>query len=510
VTLFPITARRAIVAAALLVVVGEPFIFAQAFAGDAEVHLVFAESASRGRFFEFNPGEPVSGETSPGYMLLGAVLFKVMPAALVPLALKIVGIVAWYALCGLVLCVATRLLRNDGTTSERAWAAIAAVGAAAMPGSVYNANVGMENGIFAALVWWWVLLAARRNWFDSKDGPARREIVMASLLGIACWVRPEGAIVIGVAYAFRLSRARPPLRSWLPGLLVAVAIGGACVAFQFACTGDLIATSMLSRRVLAMPNTFGLGGSIAVDPTFAKRLLVYFPLTALYVVGLLSKASPATATERFLAILLATFFVIYSLSGAPQLGRYLIFLMPILAIGAVRGARTAWRSAEHRVRIAVVLAAIGMIAIDAIEPYYRVLPYYRKALSFAMAVPQDRQRSTDEMFRGLGDPTKRPVVIACESVQLRYRTDDRILVRSLDGRADRALLEYVHGGAVDHIGYLRERQVDYITEAPDYNRDSVAWSLRSLLALRPNDVARQDGMSFERVPRIRAYKVISQ
>ena len=53
----------------------EPFVFSGAFAGDAEVHMFFMESAAAGRFFEFNPGETVSGETSPGYMLLGAALF---------------------------------------------------------------------------------------------------------------------------------------------------------------------------------------------------------------------------------------------------------------------------------------------------------------------------------------------------------------------------------------------------------------------------------------------------
>src|SRR3954466_658157 len=57
--------RRSLLAIALVVVAAEPFLFWNAFAGDAQVHLVFMENASHGRFFDFNPGERVSGETSP-------------------------------------------------------------------------------------------------------------------------------------------------------------------------------------------------------------------------------------------------------------------------------------------------------------------------------------------------------------------------------------------------------------------------------------------------------------
>ena len=491
---------------ALLVVIAEPFVFARAFAGDAEVHLVFAESAARGRFFEFNPGERVSGETSPGYMMLGAALFRTMPAAWVPVALKIVDLAAWYALCWLVYAVATRLLDGGGPTSDRIWPAIAAVAAAAMPGSVYNANVGMENGLFAAMIWWWILLATRWRWFDTRGGSVPRELAGASILGIACWLRPEGAVVAALAHAFRLRRARPPLRVWLPSLLVTGAIGAGCLAFQYAFTGDLVATSMLSRRVLAMPRTFAVG-SIAVDPTFAKRLLAYLPLTALFVVGLRSNRTPVTTVERFLRLMLGVFFVMYSLSGSPQLARYLIFLMPILAIGAVRGARAAWRNGGGRARIAVGIAAVGMLAIDAVEPYYRVRPYSRKAIFGAMDAPANRGRRTEALLRDLGDPVKRPVVVACESVQLRYEVDDRIVVRSLDGRADRALLGFVRDGVVDHIGYLRARKVDYVTDAPNYNRDGAAWPLAALKGLRPNEGVEREGVAFRRLARMKAYEV---
>jgi hypothetical protein len=494
---------------AFVVAAGEPLLFRGHFAGDAVVHLAFAESAAHGRFFEFNPAERVSGETSPGYMLLGALFFRSTPAVWVPVALKVAGLAGWYALCWLVYRVAVRLLREPERAAERAWPALAALVAAALPGSVYNANVGMENGLFAALIWWWILLADRWRWFESVDGNARRELTLAAMLGVSCWVRPEGWLVLLVAFGFRLVTLRPPLGRWLLGLGGAAGLGAACVAFQLAFTGDVIPTSVLSRRVLAMPNTYALGG-VVVDPTLAKRLMAYFPLTALFAWGWRSGRRAVSATERFLRTMLLAFLVAYTLGGSPQLGRYLIFLMPALAIGATRGARDAWRSTGRTAKGAVLLAALAMLGIDVVEAHYRMLSSSERDLRAAMQAPALRRESTDRFLRDLGDPTWRPVIVAFEAIQARYELDPRILVRSLDGRADRALLGFVRGGVVDHLGYLRARHVEYLANTPTYNRDRSAWSLASLGDLPPGDSVERDGVRLTRLEGEDIYRVSSR
>lgn len=48
---------RTVLVLAIAVVAAEPLLFWGTFAGDAQVHLVFMESASQGRFYEFNPGK---------------------------------------------------------------------------------------------------------------------------------------------------------------------------------------------------------------------------------------------------------------------------------------------------------------------------------------------------------------------------------------------------------------------------------------------------------------------
>ena len=497
-------ARRILLAIALAAIALEPFLYVRTFAGDAQVHLVFAESASHGHFFEFNPGERVSGETSPGYMLVGAALFRCLPARWVPVALKALGLLNWYLLCWLVYRVAVRLFAEKDRR-ERFWPGVAAIAAAFIPGSVYNANVGMENGLFAAAVWLWIDLVTKWRWFERSETPTRagdwsigQEVALSTLLGLACWLRPEGLMMLALAHAIRYAKARPPLRVWLVGLLVAAAIGLASIVFQFAFTGDLVATSILSRRVLTMRRSLPLG-PLAIDPAFAERLILYMPLTAYFVFDVRKRLQAGPEIQRFLFALLALFFGLYTfVTGGAQLARYAIFLMPILAIGAARGARVAWEGGRRKGRLLLGLAALVFGATNIGESWYRRQGAAQDLLSTAMAAPAKRRMQTDALLHELGDPAKRPVVLAVESVQMRYELDDRFLIRSLDGRVDRALLSFVHDGAVDHVGYLKLRAVDSFALPPRYNRNPSTWSLAALSTLGLGETTHHGGLTFQR------------
>jgi hypothetical protein len=510
-----LSARRpaAILALALLVIILEPLLFAGSFAGDAQVHLVFAESAARGHFFEFNPGQHVSGETSPGYMLLGAALFRCLPARWVPVALKLLGLLGWYLLCWLVYRVAQRVLAEDDD-QERFWPAAAAVTAALIPGSVYNANVGMENGLFAVVVWLWIELGARWRWFErgssetrSPPGALRQEAALAGLQGLACWLRPEGFVVLGLAHLLRWRRARPPASLALSGLALASALGLASVAFQLVSTGDLVATSILSRRVLAMQRSLPFG-PLLIDPAFAERLLLYLPLTVFAAIGARVRAPERTGLDAFLLTLFAAFFVVYTFgAGAAHLARYVIFVMPIVALYAVRGAREVWRQRRSR-RSLVALGALAFVVTSVGEVTYRRSQYSLGLLAKAMSAPGERRARTDDLLRRLeARPGGPPLVLALESVQLRYELDDRIVVRSLDGRVDRELFGFVHGGTVDHFGYLRALGVDALVGTADYNRRDREGSLVALGSLRPGQTVARGGLLFRRLPFLLGFSI---
>jgi hypothetical protein len=114
--------------------------------------------------------------------------------------------------------------------------------------------------------------------------------------------------------------------------------------------------------------------------------------------------------------------------------------------------------------------------------------------------PSRLQAASDAMLRRLGSPGVRPVSLAYQEVQARYRLDDRFVIRSLDGRTDSRLLEDVADGNFDHVAYLTKRRVDFLMEVPNYNRDRARWSLQQLKKLGPGEGMTVGGLTFSRLP----------
>ena len=99
----------------------------------------------------------------------------------------------------------------------------------------------------------------------------------------------------------------------------------------------------------------------------------------------------------------------------------------------------------------------------------------------------------------LGNPTERPISLAYQEVQLRYWLDQRFVVRSLDGRVDKVMMDFVQDGTFDHIGYLKQRDVDFVVDLVNYNRDDTQWSLARLNSLDPGDVETRNGITFRKL-----------
>ncbi|HVV15784.1 MAG TPA: hypothetical protein VHH90_01170 [Polyangia bacterium] len=489
--------RRLALAGALALAIIEPLCFWGSFAGDAEVHLVFAENASHGRFYEFNPGEQVSGETSAGYMLLGAMLFRVMRPRWVPVALKVLNLGAWYALGFFVYRVATRLLE---TKRRDVTAVVAALVAALIGGSLYDANVGMENGLFALAFWWWVDAACGSRWFsDSCAAPplsTRRQFALSAALAASAWIRPEGVIIFICCHLYRLSSRANRTPAALGAAIAGLTIALSPVVFQFACTGDVIATSILSRRLLAGADALKIG-AIRLDLRFAERLLVYAPLTFYFLVHVRRSWRGAQDPERILWLLLGVFFVGYtSVTNAAHLGRYVIFLMPILAIGAVAAASADWQSRAPRRRWTVALASIGFLATNIVELAYRHASYSQDLLWEAMIAPEQRSLKTERLLAELDRPEALPVIVALEPIQIRYGLDQRVLIRSMDGRTDRSMVAHSPSGVVDYVRYVSDSDIQYMYAPPG----SVARSWpRAWADLQPGTSSTADGLQIKRL-----------
>ena len=65
---------------------------------------------------------------------------------------------------------------------------------------------------------------------------------------------------------------------------------------------------------------------------------------------------------------------------------------------------------------------------------------------------------------------------------------------------DPVLLEFATRTGVDHIGYLKERDVQVVLETPNYNRNSDDWSLAELDSLQESKSLTYRGTTFFRLP----------
>jgi hypothetical protein len=341
----------------------------------------------------------------------------------------------------------------------------------------------------------------RANWFKRDTTTAlSHELVIGVLLGVGCWLRPEGFVVAGLFHLVRGWRGTRTLTSALPlGLLA-----GALLLFHHHETGHWVPASGRARMLSGHLEAWQLG-PLFVSPKPMRLLALYLPLSGFWLLGCwwLLRDHLQSAERRVLilsACISLSFFALYStVLGAAHLGRYLIFVMPFVVIPAVLAAAEVWRQWPKLRAPLFTLAALWMLVIFGIEIAKRRHLGAAAEIMHAMNAPADRAGFSDRVYALLGQPAKRPIVLGLQEVQMRYWLDDRFLVRSLDGRTDPELLRHADRGGIDHAGYLRARGVDFVLETPNYNRDPTRWSLARLEQLQVGASTRAGGVTFTRL-----------
>lgn len=535
----PQLSSRFVSASVLIVCAAYPLLYAGMYAGDAEIHLVYGENAAKGAFFEFNSGEASSGVTSPGWMLVLAGLFLVLPAEFVPPAVKLLCLATWYALIYVVYKISARIMHDNGLACG------IAIICGVLPGSAYNSTIGMENGLFALLIYTAFYLMLIWAWFDTSRHVTWRDLLVGGLLGVSTWLRPEGIVVGGLLVLYRSVlwwRTEGFRRAIMSQVLCTAGFTFfvlTLVYFHYIFTGDLVPSSGRSRTILGHLDSLRLG-PLLVSTRFAERLIAYLPLTALFVVGLVciarkvvpwrddsrSEGSEDTITHicTIMCLMFALFFVLYStLLGTAHLARYIIFLMPIVVIVGFIGVAGLWRSCSagsirtNRPLLAI-LGGMGLLLVVTfgVETVLRMNLTSHQELWRVMQAPSLRRQSSDELARDLGIPTadgpsESQVVLGCVEVQRRYWLDERFVIRSLDGRVDPLFFQYCHKGKVDYLGYLRARHIDYLIDLPKPRTiRELGRPFMDLLAhMAPGDRRAADGVDIFRMPS-GAFKVIPE
>lgn len=493
-----------------------PLVYAGMYAGDAVIHLVFGENASHGHLFEFNMGEHAAGVTSPGYMLFLAALFRIMPNDFVPLAAKIVCVVCWYVLLLLVFKLSSLLIGDE------LWVWIVTMICGLLPGSAYNSTIGMENGIFGLVVILYLYLMVSWEWFAPGNGTVKnwRELVIGILLGIGTWIRPEGLAMGVLAILIRLLGPKRKWRILLPVLTAIpfLILVGLLIGFHYYYTGQLLPSSAKSRIVMGHVGSLAYG-PIMLNLKFFIRSLIYLPITLFFVIGTIKCLERLIAHTGILensreagllycTVSFALFFVLYStVLGSAHLGRYVIFLMPLMVIVGGYGASWTWQnwncsrlSTHFSMPCAKTLAfaalAVFLLCVFVAETYMRLHLGGHDGLCEAMKAPKSRRQFSENFLLVLGNPKEFPVSLGVVEVQVRYWLDNRFIVRSLDGRVDDSLLEHFRDGNFDHPGYIKDRRIDFITEFPNYNKDASLWSLARLTQLNVGQTVQRQGVVF--------------
>lgn len=507
----------------LLVCLLYPLLFWGQYAGDAQIHLVFGENASKGLFFQFNDGETSSGVTSPGFMLLIAGLFHLFSPDQVPIVVKLINLLAHLGIILLTYNI-VRLVTNVPWIPE-----IAALTVGLIPGSVYNANIGMENGIFAFLVMMslWLVIASR--WFcGSNEERSLFAVLLGIILGISTWFRPEGLIVSGLFFSTKIfflfgaktNNERPfvnPFVSFFSYSLFLLLL----ILFHYSYTGDVLPTSGRSRMVMGMLGAYKIG-PILFSGKFVQRLFYYLPITILFLIGtyaLVRELPKSRLTNNVRDAILVfcisnsfIFFVLYSfVLGGAHLARYILFLLPLMVIVAAYGLdysigriRRSFKLHNGPVTIGppyiilvAILGAAWLVGVFVVESFIRYNMCSHTALRDTIEAPGNRTKATDDLISKLGGPTQFPISVALVEVQIRYWLDDRIVVRSLDGRIDEQFMAYVQPDHFDYLGYLKSRSVNYIIEFPKRNLDTHSWSPTELIGMKTGDEKQFGELTFQ-------------
>jgi hypothetical protein len=393
--------------------------------------------------------------------------------------------------------------------------------AALMPGSVYNSVVGMENGIFAFVILVWIYLAIYWKWFEMPDAlPIWKEMSLGAWLGLALWLRPEGSvfffIVLACQFFFGKMFSKSAAHNLKHGLILSapfLIFAAGLVYFNWVHTGSLLPTSGLSRIFISARDSFWLG-FFRLDPKFLMRLVYYFPLTLFWLVGnwiIFSnkKASRHSNIMVFFVLTFWIFFVLFStVLSTAHLARYIIFISPFMIIISVVGAIWVWKNWGFIVppkmglykNAAFFILIASLLLIFLLEISVRLKLDTHNSLTNMMRAPLIRKEYSDAFYVKLGKPFFSPIFIAMQEVQVRYLLDQRFVVCSLDGRVDPVLLKYVKNGNVDHLGYIKERKINFIIDIPNYNRDRTCWSLADLQFLKTGESFTKEGVSFTALP----------
>jgi hypothetical protein len=426
------------------------------FGGDPEIHVIFARNLLDGHFLEFNPGYKSGGETSPLYMLIVAAGYTLL-GSYVPYGMKALAYLSFAVICYLLF------QSNEMAAISRRWSFVLL--AACMPFFVFQASLGMENMLFAALAVAVVHIGYRR---------ADRRFILGLpvVLPVLFFLRPEAVFV--ALWLGCLAVAKRRMADVLT-VIVSIGITYALYVVLNRYTGVETHNAGLIRAYLSTLSAIRLplaGHDVFVSPKALVGMSYALPLLAYMGVNYRALSSRDLITLGTLFFVPATLHVFNVLPNT-QFSRYFLFEYGVLLY--VFGSRFL-ASIESRALVGIWLVTMS---IAFAEVHARAgSTDFGASDSIRETSPEAVKAYSDALFAALR-PSVVPVAIATQEVQLRGRVDARFVVWSLDGITDFRLGHHLQAGYIDHFGYIRDRNIEFVQGLEDYNRDKHKPSLNA-------------------------------
>lgn len=448
---------------------------------DSWIHLQFARNLAQGRGLSYNPGELVTGSTAPLWTALLSLLF-LLPGSVVVWA-KLLGVA--FHLAG--VDAAWRLGRELGLS--RGLATLAAGLTLCTSWLVWSALSGMEIPLFVTLSLWGMILHLRER-ADPERPP-----LSAGVLAVAALARPEGLLLLVLAFADRclvftregdrenpagaLRWRRPRLRAILLGIGLAACVLAGPVLFYRWAGGSFLPTTFAAK-----------GGELRRFLPDLQYVYTVFgilfrpqPWTTLLAAGGVAALVERLGTPRDRGLLPALWVIAlplaYSTVSPPgsavlvgNFGRYYFPFFPVIAVLGTLGLERAAHALGPRLLAGRLRLPVGAVLLALI--FWPTLSTLVSGAGFYARNVANVQDSDVRVARWLAGRLPAEAVLAVNDIgAIKFLLPNRVI--DLAGIANPEIRREMNRQTAQGVpweatmaGEIARRQPDYLVIFPDW------------------------------------------
>ncbi len=415
---------------------------------DSWIHLVFARTIYEGRPWQYSPGYPSTGSTSPLWSIVLWPLFYVTsdPVGLVWGTMIISSLL--YCFCSFIvgLTVYTHTKRD-------LYSCLAIVGFVVVPRNTWLMLSGMETPLFVSLICLAILLLEQRD--------AKYDFILGIVCGLAFLSRPEGVLLIMVLLPARVliiaKYHQTSIRRAISIIMIAVialAIAAPWILYCYSTTGYPLPDTIYSKAHVVQPEEYRywLGWWV-----YWLNTMPFLIVGVFCGVVLAQKGHPYTWLMAIAMIVLYHFTAPYH--ALINNARYLVPIFDLLMVAAVSGLAILLVRAVNlsggQSRLLHVLPVVVILAIVVLP----VMPDYMfQANLFGNSVKNINEQQVHIGY-WLRDNTPRDAVLAIHDAgALRFFSN-----RTVIDIAGLVSPDIAHGDMTqtELVVYLRDHGCDY-------------------------------------------------